>query len=111
MTSGTTSSQQQPDYACNLSALTPAQRVQHGEVTEQLRQMVRGRTDLPAGYAYEFVPQAEALALLAQFIQHERLCCPFFAFTLHVEHDAGPIRLEITGPAGIQPFIRAELNW
>ncbi len=73
--------------------------------------MVLARTDLPAGYAYEFAAQAEVLSLLAQFIQHERLCCPFFTFTLHVVHDDGPILLEITGPAGIQPFIRAELNW
>ena len=58
-----------------------------------------------------FLRRRKCSSLLAQFIQHERLCCPFFAFTLHVEHDAGPIRLEITGPAGIQPFIRAELNW
>jgi len=76
MASGMSSPQQDPGFAYNLLALTSAQQVQHAEVAEQLWQMVFARTDLPAGYAYKFAPQAEPLALLAQFIQHERLRLP-----------------------------------
>jgi hypothetical protein len=48
--------------------------------------------------------------LLAEFIAKERLCRPFFAFAIHVERNAGPAWLELTGEAGIYDFSRSELD-
>jgi hypothetical protein len=104
-------SQEQPTFACNLHALTAAQREQHAKVTEQLMSEVLARTALPDGYALQFAPQAATLELLAQFVTHERLCCPFFRFTILVEPEGGPFWLHLTGQEGVQSFIRAEFNW
>jgi len=43
-------------------------------------------------------------------VSRERLCCPFLGFTLEVGPDRGPLRLHLTGPDGVAPFIRAELH-
>ena len=52
----------------------------------------------------------ERLLLLAEFMTLEALCCPFFTLALQAACDGGPLRLRITGPDGVKPFIRAELG-
>jgi hypothetical protein len=76
-----------------------------------LKGEVLARKALPAGYAFQFAPHTETLRLLVDFVANERLCCPFFTFTIRVEPEGGPIWLELTGKVGIQAFIRAELEW
>jgi hypothetical protein len=44
-------------------------------------------------------------------IDAERQCCRFLRFALTVEPDAGPIRLEFTGPRGAQAFVEALPEW
>jgi hypothetical protein len=41
---------------------------------------------------------------IAEFIELERACCPFFAFTLAFAPEKGPITLTIDGPPGSQAF-------
>jgi hypothetical protein len=43
------------------------------------------------------------------FIANERLCCPFFGFTLEIEPEGGALWLRLIGPEGIKLFIRAEM--
>ncbi len=100
-----------PRFACNLLALTPEQRQRHASVTQRLGHEIVAVAEVPDGYTFQFAPQAETLQLLAEFVMQERLCCPFFTFTLRVEAENGPLWLHLTGPAGIKPFIRAELDW
>ncbi len=45
------------------------------------------------------------MALLGEFIQLERQCCPFLRFQLTVEPGGGPIWLELTGPPGTREFL------
>lgn len=103
--------QEQPGYACNLLALDREERARHDQVLAELRQAVIARRSMPDGYAFQFAPEVQNLALLAEFIARERLCCPFFGFALRVERNGGPAWLELTGEAGIHAFIRAELAW
>lgn len=65
---------------------------------------------IAAGYRFEFAPEAETLCLVADMINAERQCCRFLRFALTVEPDAGPIRLEVTGPEGAQEFVEALLE-
>jgi hypothetical protein len=101
----------QPTFACNLLALTPAKRQRHAAVTRQLGQMVHAIAELPDGYGFQLAPKSETLQLLAEFVASERLCCPFFTFSIRVEANDGPLWLHLTGPEGIKPFIQAELDW
>ena len=108
---GREQNEEQPVFACNMLAFNREERERHVQVLEELRQAVLARKELPDGYAFQFAPDAQSLALLAEFIAGERLCCPFFAFALRVERDGGPVWLELTGDTGIHTFIQAELSW
>lgn len=103
--------QEQPVFACNMLSLNREERARHTQVLEQLGHAVLARRELPDGYAFQFAPEAQSLALVAEFISRERLCCPFFAFAVRVERDGGPVWLELTGGTGIHAFIRSELDW
>jgi hypothetical protein len=70
----------------------------------------RQTVKIATGYRLEFTPTAETLHLIADMIDAERQCCRFLRFALTVEPDAGPIRLEVTGPEGAQEFVEALLE-
>jgi len=65
---------------------------------------------IAAGYRFEFAPSAETLRLIADMIDAERQCCRFLRFALTVEPDAGPIRLDVSGPESAQEFLEALLE-
>ncbi|HET8580780.1 MAG TPA: hypothetical protein VFL31_07260, partial [Nitrospiraceae bacterium] len=66
--------------------------------------------ELPSGYAFRLPNEANMLLKAAEFIMRERLCCPFLGFGVEVEREGGPVWLRLTGAAGIQPFIQAEIG-
>jgi hypothetical protein len=70
----------------------------------------RQTVKIAAGYRFEFAPEADTLRLIADMIDGERQCCRFLRFGLTVEPDAGPIRLDVTGPEGAQEFVEALLE-
>ena len=55
----------------------------------------------------EFAASAETIALVARAVEAERDCCRFLRFAMTVEPAGGPVRLELTGPAGTRDFVSA----
>jgi hypothetical protein len=98
-----------PILACNVGALDPATRTAHfAWIRHELASLVRAADELPNGMALEL--PVEALAAVAVFIDRERRCCPFLRFELDVAPAGGPLRLRLTGPAGVAELLRAEFN-
>jgi len=95
-------------YACNMAALTKAERATHGKVSRRLLGAVEDRRELENGYAFRLPPQA--LVTAAQWVSLERRCCPFFTFAIEAAKDGGPLWLSVTGSRGIKPFIRDEFG-
>ena len=96
-------------FACNISALTSQQRKRHFDVTgPALRKLKTGVRELPNGYAFSFPNDPKTFAMLTQWIDEERLCCPFFDITLRVEREGGPVWMELTGRTGTKQFIEAD---
>ncbi len=94
--------------ACDLGAIAPEQRADHQALAAGLlRQVAQETVEVPDGYAFCF--PAECFADLTAFIGNERLCCPFFTFTLEVTADHGPLWLRITGREGAKAILQAEL--
>lgn len=60
---------------------------------------------IEGGYRFEFAASPECLKAIASMIDAERRCCRFLRFQLTVEPDEGPVRLDVTGPAGTQEFL------
>jgi len=96
--------------ACDLSALSPDQRARLREVRFELRSMVREVRDLPDGYAFLLSAPEGSLVRVAEFIDLERRCCPFFRFELEVPEEGGAAWLRLTSRAGVKQFIAAELG-
>ena len=94
--------------ACNPNALTPQQQERWMEVGIQLYAAVQEVQELPDGYAFRYA--ADQYAQVTQFIANERLCCPFFTFTLEVTPAQGPLWLRITGSEHVKTFLRSELG-
>ena len=99
---------QETIIACDLTAIDAAERAQHTLTTEQLFAAVQQTDELPDGYAFRL--PAEHLLDAAHFIANERLCCPFFTFTLQQEPNGGSLWLKLTGSAEVKQFVQAEFG-
>jgi hypothetical protein len=94
-------------FACDIRAIPADERPAHHGLTRRLMAIATTH-ETPDGFSFEF--PASEYAAVARFVALERLCCPFLGFTVDVSADHGPLRLYLTGPAGVKPFIRAELG-
>lgn len=90
------------DIACNLSALTAAEKIRHFIILgPALRARQSGTRELDDGYEFSFAPDAKTLTVLAEWAEQERRCCPFFDMDVRVS-------LRLTGRKGTKEFVRAE---
>jgi hypothetical protein len=94
--------------ACTLSEPALAKR-RAGLFADLARRRQEARW-LPEGLTMGYSPEQGTLALLGEFIQLERQCCPFLRFQLTVEPGGGPIWLELTGPPGTREFLAHEIG-
>src|SRR4051794_37061097 len=75
--------------ACDLTAISAAERAAHHALAEHvLVEAVQEVQELADGYAFRFA--AADYPTVTEFVANERLCCPFFTFTLQVQADQGP---------------------
>jgi hypothetical protein len=101
--------QEPQSLACNLGAMTSAQRLRHDKIVLQLRQAVKQVKELPDGYALRYAPDPALFMAAAEFITLESRCCSFFHFSLEKEPGEGPMWLRITGPGGAKFFLKSFL--
>jgi hypothetical protein len=75
-----------------------------------LAREVRAVREIPEGYAIELPWAPSTWLSAAEFLIHERSCCPFLDLALEAEREDGPIRIRLTGRAGVKEFIGMELQ-
>lgn len=97
-------------FACVMDAIEPSKRQQHLAAAKHLFGSVEEIRELPDGYAFHLPNESDVLLKVAEFISLERLCCPFFGFSLEVEPEGGAAWLHLTGREGVKPFIREEIS-
>ncbi len=93
--------------ACDLTAIPAEQREHHNATAEQIFASVLETREVPDGYAFHLPEEPGMLLKAAEFINLERLCCPFFNFALEVEPQGGPLWLKLTGGEGVKLFIQS----
>ena len=101
----------QTNLACNYSAIPLEEWDAHLLNGQQLFDLAQETLELSNGFAFQFLADTPAILKAAQFISTERLCCPFFKFTLELEPDSGSLWLRITGPEEAKQVLEAGLNW
>ena len=92
--------------ACDFGAMDDAQ----GERYRALRRLLGGdfleARELEDGYAFRHSPGAGVLVALAEYVSLERLCCPFFDFSIEVGRGVeGEVWLKMTGPEGAKGIL------
>ena len=97
-------------FACVMDAIEPSQRQQHIATAKFVFAAVNAVRELPNGYAFHLPNASAMLRKVGEFIALEQLCCPFFGFTLQVEREGGAVWLQLTGRAGVKPFIQVEIG-
>ncbi len=94
--------------ACTLSPEALSARRQ-GLLSELLRR-ADSHVELPNGHCLSFAPTDETLSIIVRAVTAERQCCEFLRFQITLEPGAGPLTLELTGPAGTREFLSALLD-
>lgn len=97
-------------FACDMTAIPSDQRTAHVDNIKQLFRAVENFSELANGYAFRLPNESRILMNAVEFIELERLCCPFFGFELEIEREGGAVWLSLTGREGVKPFIMAEIR-
>jgi len=90
--------------ACSLRPEELKQRA--GDLLPGLASAATTSAPIEGGYRFEIAPSGKTLRAIIEVIDAERQCCRFLRFQLTVEPDGGAFRLDVTGPAGTQEFLR-----
>lgn len=106
----TQASQERP-LACRRDAgtFTAQQRRRHEQVGRQMREGLEEVRELSGGYAFRFPADTLFIVTLAEFVNLERLCCPFLHFNLELAAGEGPLWLHLTGGPRVKAFLETEL--
>ena len=91
--------------ACSLDPGALAAR-REGLLCELVRRAYT-RQDLANGLRLSFATTDDTFGLVMRTVDLERRCCRFLRFQITVEPEAGPISVELTGPAGTREFLSA----
>ncbi len=97
-----------PAIACNLKAISSAERPRYNDLMKSLRASVRERTEHSDGYAFKLDGGAISLKEVAEWISMERLCCPFLSFQLSASGNQADWMLTLTGPRGAKAILQEE---
>ena len=95
-------------FACDLAALTPAERERLRLLMRRFRESVVSRAEQSDGYRFALRAGSLSILELAEWLIIEHQCCPFF--TLRMEAAPDGLSVSILGPTGVKPFIQAELG-
>ena len=91
--------------ACTLSPA--ALQARREGLLADLLERANAVEELADGRRFRFTASRDMLELIGRVIEAERHCCRFLRFRLTVEPDAGPVLLELTGPAGTRQFLES----
>lgn len=93
----------EPRIVCDMTALSAGERERHAVLLDRLGESVSEMKELPDGYGLRLSPDDWQLA--SDYVELERRCCPFIAFSIRREAHAEAIWLELTGPSEVKAFL------
>ena len=95
---------------CNINGIPPQERARYGQLVEALRHAIQKRRELPDGYAFQMDTRQIRTDKLAEWIELERKCCPFFGFEIRWTPQNEAVWLNLSGPEGVKEFILQEFG-
>jgi hypothetical protein len=95
--------------ACDMSAIPAEEREHHRQTAGDLLTAVDAVEEESDGYRLRLPADGETIRRAAAFVSRERLCCPFFDFTLEVGREGGPVWLALSGGSGVKDYLEETL--
>jgi hypothetical protein len=95
---------------CNINGIPSQQRARYVRLVQALRHAIEQKRELSDGFAFQMDTKQIDTYQLIEWIELERLCCPFFGFEVHWDRQNGTVWLHLTGPEGVKGFIRDEFG-
>lgn len=94
--------------ACNPKAIDPANRDAHVDISKSIfsSETIMEIKELPNGFGFRLPLETPMIHNVADFISNERLCCPFFTFTLVVNEQ---LWLELSGTSEVKDIIKSDI--
>jgi hypothetical protein len=92
---------------CDLTVFSAETRQQMAASLPDTFRAVQKALELPDGFAFQFPNEPGMFMTLANFVEHERQCCPFYHFALEAEPNNGSFWLRMTGGEGVKEFMEA----
>jgi len=96
------------NFACNVSAISATDRPRYSDLLKRVRVAIQDRTEILGGYVFKLDSQTVALPEVAEWINMERLCCPFLILQLSATGNQKHWVLTLTGPEGVKHLLEAE---
>jgi hypothetical protein len=97
----------EPAIACDLDALTPAERARRAELAAAVTARVREVRETDDGFAARLDADPDACREALDWLLLERLCCPFLDAALRLASSDGSLWLHLGGRAGVKEFLAA----
>jgi hypothetical protein len=96
--------------ACNLHALTSAERERHQALSAKLKEALVRSQERAKGYAFTLDPAHVTLLQLAEWVSLEARCCPFLDFGIRFQSKGAELTLELTGESPeVKSFLQHEI--
>lgn len=97
-------------FCCVIAAMSKSERERYDELREKLENAVEETKELDRGFLFRLRGEVVSLIEVAEWMEKERGCCPFFDLAIEAERENGPVSLRITGREGVKEFIRGEFR-
>jgi hypothetical protein len=97
-------------FACNLKAFQPEERKEWRRLIDHVMMSVTAVKQLPDGYALTVDTKQASIVEVAQWIDLERKCCPFFNFEVSMHGENGALTLALKGREGVKQFIAEDFH-
>jgi hypothetical protein len=97
-------------FCCDIKAMNKVERERYEVLRERLESAIEETKELESGYAFRLRSGTVSLTDVAEWVEKEHKCCPFFDFEITVNRDDGPLWLTLRGAEGVKPFMRMEFG-
>lgn len=98
-------------FYCNMGALSSAERARYKVLAEKLKSANVARKEEANGYAFRIDTVEASLVDVAEWVNFEKRCCPFFDFEISLQREGGPLWLKVSGREGVKQFISHEFGF
>ena len=95
-------------FCCDMKAMTREERGRYKVLRAKLEAAVVSVREMADGYRLQLRGEGISAEELAEWIEFEKKCCPFF--TLEMSQEGESRELRITGGEGVKDFVRAEFT-